>query len=159
MKETSKWGRWQWPNGLGRWHAVMSVGQAHEDGIPTPKMVVLLACGRVRAVPKVMALRPGPEQCCPTCAHLDDLRIAYVPEKADAPARMAVPAGHPAEKPAEAPYGRPVAPLGICLCGCDKSDEARAYEAALAEWEQAEKARKYAEWEAHDALARKESAR
>jgi hypothetical protein len=49
--------------------------------------------------------------------------------------------------------------VGFCPCGCGQSDEARAYKAALAEWEVAEKARKYAEWQAHDAATRKESAR
>ena len=159
-REASKWGRWEWPNGLGRWHAIVGMGQAYEVSGPTPKAmkVAALACGRVRPLPKVMAGRPGPEQCCPTCARLDDLRIAYQPETADAPERVAVPAGRPAEKPAEGNVARPVAPVGICLCGCNQSDEARAYKAALAEWEKAEKAPKVAEWQAYDAT-RKESGR
>jgi hypothetical protein len=92
MREPSKWGRWEWPNGLGRWHAIVAMGQAYEVSGPTPKpmKVAMLACGRIRPLPKVMAGRPGPEQCCPACATLDDLRLAYKPETADEPDKVPV---------------------------------------------------------------------
>lgn len=63
--EPSKWGRWQYPKHLGRWHAI-----AASDG-STAK----LACGLVRKPPKVSAPRPGNETCCPLCRSLDDLRL------------------------------------------------------------------------------------
>lgn len=78
--EPSAWGRWQWPDGLGRWHAIAGVS----DG------VYMLACGRMRHAPEVTAGRPGPEKCCKTCAHLDDMRSAYRPEMAGEPIVVAV---------------------------------------------------------------------
>jgi hypothetical protein len=78
--EASKWARWMWPQGLGRWHAI--VGTA--EGVTT------LACGRTRKPPAVTAGRPGAEQCCPTCARFDDLRLAYTPETVTAPPKVVV---------------------------------------------------------------------
>ena len=63
----SKWARWLWKDGMGRWHAIVEV-----SGDST-----MLACGRKRRPPKVIAPRPGNEKCCPTCRELDDLRLKF----------------------------------------------------------------------------------
>jgi len=82
MREPSKWARWMWPGGLGRWHAI--VGTAGD--------VTTLACGRTRKPPAVTAGRPGDEVCCPTCRKFDDLRSAYTTERdvTPAPAKVLV---------------------------------------------------------------------
>jgi hypothetical protein len=103
MREPSKWARWQWAEGLGRWHAI--VGTA--EGVTT------LACGRIRKPPAVTAGRPGDEKCCPTCRRLDDLRIAFTPETVETPLRVAVPAGGERRAtPAAEPFERRVVPVG-----------------------------------------------
>lgn len=72
-----RWGRWEWGERLGRWHAVAETGWglaisgtlAAEAIVPAVKT----ACGEVRTVPPHVTAVPDPPVC-PKCEALDALR-------------------------------------------------------------------------------------
>lgn len=132
----AQWARWRWSNGLGRWHRLFTDGDLSKT-----------ACGSKRKsdahVAEQTAERPGGGNVCPVCRDLDDiLRKVMTGQLTDLVAGAAPVLTVPAA--AE----RPLAPVGVCTCGCVRSDEVVAYRAALAAWEDAERLRKQAEFEA-----------
>jgi hypothetical protein len=114
MATPSKWARWHWKDtGIGRWHALAG---------GTSEGTVALACGRVRKAPAETAARPSNDKCCPTCRSFDDLRLGYKAETAeDLIATIAIPVK---AAPELVTVGDLTPPDGICICGCDTSDEA-----------------------------------
>lgn len=84
MPEQSVWARWNWKDtGMGRWHAIAETGLGHAGDLIIE--VVILACGRVRRAPSVVAPRPADDDCCPECRTLDDMRLKYTTEKVTEP--------------------------------------------------------------------------
>lgn len=152
QNSSARWARWEWSKvKRGRWHRLFADGDLAKT-----------ACGAARKNSKHVAVetagQPTGGKVCETCALFDGLHqklvtvtdvIAKAPTftladiLADAPATTVT-----AQVAPQATDGRPVAPKGYCPCGCDQSDEARAYRAALADWERAERERKEAEFAA-----------
>lgn len=130
--KASKWGRWQWPEKIGRWHAIA----ASTDGVYS------LACGRTRQAPKITAGRPDNAQCCPTCATLDNLRIAFRERGHTEPVSPVTITPAPVRELVPMASGR-------CTCGCDQSDEARALREQVAAAEETTKAQRAAEFDAY----------
>lgn len=117
MTSPSKWGRWQWPEKIGRWHAFVAVEGSTYN----------LACGRIRTAPKITGARPDGAAACPSCAKLDDLRMGYrrEPTKQPAPEPVLVALrGGAAPGGAWRSEGLHITP-GLCLCGapgCNKGE-------------------------------------
>jgi len=146
MAGTTTWARWAWSNGLGRWHRLFTDGDLTKT-----------ACGSRRAGPKHVAKQtsttPTSGPICKVCKDLDDLLQKVMTGKltdavAGKESTITLPATEVKELVPTGAAAKPEPPEGICTCGCDQSDEARAYKAAVADWEASERARKQAEFEA-----------
>jgi hypothetical protein len=127
---TAKWARWQWSKGLGRWHRLFTDGDLTKTACSAPRK-------SGSHVASTTAERPENGPVCPVCDSLDSILnkvMAGTLTDAIATTTIAAP--------------MPLAPVGMCICGCDKSDEAVAYRAALAEWTENERARKSAAFDA-----------
>lgn len=77
-----RWARWHYvtaPETLrprhewGRWHVVARIGIDERTRLPA----VRLACGRSRFTPDVIREQRPPDDLCPECVGLDDLRRKY----------------------------------------------------------------------------------
>lgn len=127
------WARWSWSHkGLGRWHRLAVDGDLTKTACSSPRKSQEHVAATTSATPTA-----GPV--CPTCKSLDDL-LQRVMSGAltDAIATTTVPA---------APE-KVLVPAGMCVCGCDKSDEAVAVRKAIEAQAEAEAFARAAAFEA-----------
>lgn len=152
QSSSARWARWEWSKvKRGRWHRLFTDGDLTKTACQTPRKNAKHAAVQTAGQPTGGAV-------CETCALFDSLHdklvattdaISTVKVGTFSLADILTAAPVTAQAAPQATDGRPVAPQGICTCGCDQSDEARAYRKALAEWQDAEKARKQAEFEVY----------
>jgi hypothetical protein len=145
---SARWARWEWAGKkLGRWHRLFTDGDLTKTACQTPRKDAKHSAVQTAGQPTGGAV-------CPTCSLFDSLHKKLV-TTTDAVATDSIPTFTLADILTAAPVasqatdGRPVAPAGICGCGCQQSDVARAYRTELKVWEAAEAARKQAEFETY----------